>query len=89
MKVTIEFDKKRILILSTVLIFLLLSSVMVMAQRSSRRSQEAGPTEQPNIAVQFGGSFVCMISQCGWPALVMLILPAIAVYVWKKFFSWG
>ncbi len=88
MKVTIEFDKKRILILSTVLIFLLVSTVVTLGARAPRGAQ-ANPTEQPNIAVQFGGSFVCMISQCGWPALVMLILPAIAVYVWKKFFSWG
>ena len=87
MKLTVEFDKKRILILSAVLIFLLVSGVTV-GQRT-RRGAEPPPSEQPNIAVQFGTSFACMITQCGWPALVFLILPAIAVYFWKKFFSWG
>ncbi|HIJ98355.1 TPA: hypothetical protein H1005_00215 [archaeon] len=87
MKITVEFNKTRILILSVVLVFLLVSGITV-AQRT-RRTAEAPPTEQPNIAAQFGTSFVCMISQCGWPALVFLILPAVAVFVWKKFFSWG
>ncbi len=85
MKITIEFNRTRILILSAVLIFLLVSGFTV----AQRRTREAPPTEQPSIAVQFGSSFVCMISQCGWPALVFLVLPAVAVFVWKKYISLG
>ena len=87
MKIKIELDNRRILILSAVLIFIILGSVVATAQRTSRTQQN--PTKQPNIAVQFGSSFACMITQCGWPALVFLILPAIAVYIWKKVFSVG
>ena len=88
MKISIELDKKRIIVLSAVLMFLLVVSVVTVDAQKSRRTQQQ-PQESPSIAAQFGGSFVCMISQCGWPALVFLILPAIAVFIWKKIFSVG
>ncbi len=89
MKITIEFNKTRLAILSVVLVFLLVVSITVEAQRTTSRKAATGPEQQPSIAEQFGGSFACMITQCGWPALIFMVLPALAVYVWKKFFSWG
>ena len=84
MKITIELNSTRILILSGVLIFLLVAGFT-----QAQRTRTPTPEEQPGIAVQFVSGFVCMFTQCGWPALVLLVLPAIAVYVWKKYISLG
>ena len=86
MKLTIDIDSKKVFAISILLIFLLVTSVTY----GQRRVVESAKTqESPSIATQFGGSFVCLISQCGWPSIVFLILPAIAVYIWKKVFSVG
>jgi hypothetical protein len=84
MKITIELDSKRTLILASILIFLLVAG-STLAQRRTRET--VGP-ESPSIAGQFLQSFTCIIG-CGWPAIIILILPAVAIYIWKKVFSWG
>ena len=84
MKITIELDSKKVLILTTLLIFLLVTS-MAFAQR---RTATTEPEAKPGIASQFGSSFVCIL-QCGWPAMVLMALPPIAVFIWKKIFSIG
>ena len=86
MKLVIELDSTKVVFISVLLVFLLITSV-TFAQR--RGAQAAKETESPSIASQFGGSFVCLISQCGWPAIIFLILPAIAVFFWKKYISLG
>lgn len=86
MRVTINLDAKRTLILSALLVFLLVSSLTYGAAR--RTAAKAQP-EQPSIAAQFGNSFMCIFSQCGWPAIVFLILPALAIWFWKKYISLG
>ncbi len=85
MKITIDLDAKKVFVISVLLIFLLVTSVTY----GQRRSVQTEKQESPSIASQFSGSFVCLISQCGWPAIVFLILPAVAVFIWKKFFSLG
>jgi hypothetical protein len=74
---------KKILLIA-ILITILIASSAVMAQR---RTSEAA-TQEKSVFAQFGESFVCIIG-CGWPAIVILILPPIAIYIWKKVFSWG
>lgn len=86
MKLVIDLDSKKVLVISILLVFLLITSITFGQRRSVQKTEEQ---QAPSIAAQFGGSFVCLISQCGWPAIIFLILPAIAVYIWKKVFSVG
>ena len=76
-------NKKILLIV--ILLTILIAASAVMAQR---RTTEA-KVEEKSVFSQFGQSFVCIITDCGWPAIVILILPPIAIYIWKKVFAWG
>ena len=86
MKLTIELDSKRTIVLSALLVFLVISSFVLAATRGTAAKQTQ---ESPSIAAQFGNSFVCIFTQCGWPSIVFLILPAVAVFFWKKYISLG
>ena len=85
MKLIIELDSTKVVFISILLVFLLITSVTFAQRRSVQPTED----QSPSIASQFGGSFVCLISQCGWPAIIFLILPAIAVFFWKKYISLG
>lgn len=50
-------------------------------------AEEDGGEPSRGIGGQFLDSFVCIFTQCGWPAIIIFLLPAVAVYIWKKFFS--
>ena len=71
-----------------VLAIAILLCILITASTALGARQEE-PEEQPGLAAQFMGSFTCMMTQCGWPAIILFILPAIAIYIWKKVFSWG
>ncbi len=81
---TTRYDSKKVLALTIVFLFLIISTYA-----SAARPQEAQTQQKPSLAMQFVNSFTCMVTQCGWPAIVFIVLPAIAVYIWKKVFSWG
>jgi len=71
------------LVVSSFLLFLALAGTSLAA-----RTAEV-VEKKPGVGMQFVNSFTCIFTQCGWPAIVILILPAIAIYIWKKVFSWG
>jgi hypothetical protein len=77
-------NKKSLLLIAIVVCILITASFAFGARRAEE--EEAA---QPGIAGQFLGSLKCIFTQCGWPAIVLFILPAIAIYIWKKVFSWG
>ena len=60
----------------------LVSSVVVLA-----KEVEAGG--KVSLKMQFWNSLKCIFTQCGWPAIIIIIIPALAVYIWKKLFSLG
>lgn len=64
---------------------LLMSASAVLAARS----EEAAAAEDPGIGGQFLDSFLCIFTRCGWPAIIIFILPPIAIWFYKKFFSLG
>lgn len=85
----IEIDSKRILLVSAVLIFLVIVGTGTAATAKTTAKKTSETTQNPGLLGQFSSGFVCMIMQCGWPSLVLLILPAVAIWIWKKFFSLG
>lgn len=76
-------DKKKLLIGVCILLFL------VVLSNTLARTEEAATDKKPGIASQFISSFKCILTDCGWPAIVIMILPAIAIYIYKKVFSLG
>ena len=60
---------------------ILLSSVSLAAKK-------AAPIASPSILDQIIDAGVCTIG-CGPIAILFIIIPAIAVFVWKKLFSIG
>lgn len=78
-------QKAKVVLIASILIFLLI----VGSSFARKKADDDEPVEKPGVAMQFVQSFSCILTQCGWPAIVLLILPAVAVFVWKKFFSWG
>jgi len=74
-------NKKAILVIALVL--LLLTAAAVNA-RTKKKVEE-----KPGVAKQFLDSVLCIFTQCGWPAIILFILPPVAIFVYKKFFSWG
>lgn len=79
-----SIDSKKVVLVSVFLVFLLLVGG-VFAQRGDEETSG----QKPGLAGRFLDSFVCIFTQCGWPAIVIFILPPIAIYIWKKVFSWG
>ncbi len=75
-----KFDSKKAVFVS-LLVFLVIAGSAFAAEDNAQG--------QPSIAGEFLDSFVCIFTQCGWPAIVIFILPPIAIYIWKKVFSWG
>jgi len=75
-------NKKRVLLVLALVLIALLVVEGVMARK------EAPAPKKRGIGGQFLDSFVC-IFKCGWPAIVILILPAVAIYIYKKIFAWG
>lgn len=75
---------KKTAILCIALILLLLTATAVSA--ATKRTVKE---EKPGVAKQFLNSLLCIFTQCGWPAIIIFILPPVAIFVYKKFFSWG
>jgi hypothetical protein len=76
-------NKKLLLILTVLIVSLLLFSAVYAARKT-----ESAVAEKKGIGGQFLDGIWCTL-KCGWPAWILLVLPPVAIYFYKRFFSWG
>ncbi|MFH1424098.1 MAG: hypothetical protein ABIG20_00270 [archaeon] len=73
---------KALIIVGFIVLLIAADAVLAAAREETTPQQKEG-----GIASQFLGSLKCIFTECGWPAIIIFILPPIAMWVWKKFFS--
>jgi|ETN01SMinimDraft_4_1059930.scaffolds.fasta_scaffold26675_2 hypothetical protein len=78
---------KKAAILITILIVSLMVVSTVYAARETREAASS-KVESKGVGGQFIDGTVCLF-KCGWPAWILLILPPVAIWFYKRFISWG
>jgi hypothetical protein len=72
------------MLVATLVIMLVLSAAI---EARSSRTADAPAKKDSGVGGQFLQSFTCIFTQCGWPAIIILILPVFGMWVYKKYFS--
>jgi len=62
--------------------------LLLLASVSLAAAAKKAVVADPSILDQFIGAGGCMLG-CGPIAILFIILPVVAVYIWKKLFSIG
>ncbi len=78
----IRINSKRVISVAAVLLMLITLGTALGARRTT---DQPVTEESPGLAMQFGQSFACMFTECGWPTIIILVLPAIAVWFYTRF----
>ncbi|MAF89203.1 MAG: hypothetical protein QF775_02755 [archaeon] len=78
-------EKTKFMLVATLVIMLVLSAAI--EARSSRTADAPAKQDSGGVGGQFLQSFTCIFTQCGWPAIIILILPVFGMWVYKKYFS--